>query len=209
MATPRAGKAAGAPRRVGAGAGAVPRHGEAAPGRGATTMLGPRRASAPGPGGRGCAGRERGRTGPSQTGAMAGASAREPHQGEEGHAEGDSGWGRTRRTPRRSRATGKGGGRAGASRREGLPSRGRNATRGKGRRVGKEGARKGEEEENEAHHGKGEGSAGGRRQGAARASWRREERERECASGVEEVSREVVFGVGLIDGAHHQAVAAV
>jgi hypothetical protein len=74
---------------------------------------------------------------------------------------------------------------------------------------GKKGARKGEEEENEAHHGKGEGSAGGRRRGAARASWRREERERECASGVEEVSREVVFGVGLIDGAHHQTVAAV
>jgi hypothetical protein len=141
MAAPRAGKAAGAPRRVGAGA--VPRHGKAAPGRGATATLGPRRASAPGPGGRGCVGRERGRAGPSQTGAMAGVSVREPHQGEEGHVEGDSGWGRTHRTPHRSRTTGKGGGRVGASRKEGLPSRGRNATRGKGRRVGKEGGKEG------------------------------------------------------------------
>jgi hypothetical protein len=102
--------------------------------------------------------------------------------------------GRAAATPHREGGSpGRAGGRAawgGAAE----PGRERRAGRGPSSR-GRRGRGREEEEENEAHRWEGEGGAGGQRRGVARASCRRE-REGERASGVEEVSREVVFGVG-------------
>jgi hypothetical protein len=64
---------------------------------------------------------------------------------------------------------------------------------------GKKGLGREEEEETGAHLGGG-GGEGGRRRGAARASWRRERNN--VRRGVEEMSREVVFGWGLTGGPH-------
>jgi hypothetical protein len=89
------------------------------------------------------------------------------------------------RGPHHGRAGGEGRGSSGSVAQEGAAE------------PGKKRVREGEEEGNEAHRGKGEG---GRRRGAARASWRRERNN--VRRGVEEMSREVVFGWGLTGGPH-------